>query len=134
MTYGPLLTKYQENEIEKVQKRCLKCLYGYNKSYKDLLAESGLQSLKDRREAALKKFAQKTVKNPVYSAWFEENDHPRAGSQRRSKKYKEKLARTNRLYKSPLFTIRRVLNGTEEVVPEEERAFMDPSLNDPYED
>ena len=30
VTYGPMLTKYQSNMIENVQKRCLRCMYGWN--------------------------------------------------------------------------------------------------------
>ena len=99
VTYGPMLTKFQANEIENVQKRCLRCMFGYNKSYEELLRESGLDTLLGRRERAITKFAKNCVSNPVYAAWFPENNNRQ--SQRKTKKFEEKLARTNRLYNSP---------------------------------
>ena len=82
ITYGPMLTQYQSNTIENIQKRCLRAMYGYNKSYAELLEESGFQTLKNRREIALEKFARKSLANPLYSDWFRENENPRRGSQR----------------------------------------------------
>ena len=91
-----------------------------------------MESLEDRRKNAILKFAQKAQKNPVYSHWFEENQNPRRLTQRKSKKYVEKLAKTNRLYKSPVYTMRRLLNDDyEENLPETPTAFEIP-LNDPY--
>ena len=96
VTYHSMLTKKQENDLENVQKKCLRCIYGYTKTYEDLLKESGMQTLKDRREAAVLKFAKKTASNPIYSHWFPDN--PNQTSQRRPKRYKEEYARTQRLY------------------------------------
>ena len=53
VTYGPMLTKYQSNTLENIQKRCLRVMYGYDKSYTDLLVESGLQTLSNRRDKAM---------------------------------------------------------------------------------
>ena len=134
VTYGPMLTKYQENQLENLQKRCLRCMFGYQKSYRQLLEESGLQTLKERRETAMLKFAQKTSKNPVYAHWFKENPNPRRNSLRFSKPYVEEMARSERLYNSPLFYFRRLLNGTpnEPPVTTGTEAFVAP-LNDPFE-
>ena len=33
VTYGPMLAKYQSNKLENLQKRCLRTIYGYDKSY-----------------------------------------------------------------------------------------------------
>ena len=114
-----MLTKHQSNILENIQKRCLKCMYGYDKSYVDLLEESGLKTLQERRNIALERFARKAQANPLYSHWFEENENPRRGSQRFSKRFNEKMARTTRLYKSPVFTMRRVLNGSPDDPPVE---------------
>ena len=126
-----MLTQYQLNAIENIQKRCLRCMYGFDKSYAELLHISGYRSLKDRREIAIAKFAEKASTNPVYAKWFQENQNRQ--SLRNPKKYEEKLARSNRLYNSPLFTIRRTLNNTTggEEIPEEVSAF-DLPLNDPF--
>ena len=44
-------------------------MYGYNKPYKQLLAESGLSTLKVRREAAVLKFTKKCLDNPIYDGF-----------------------------------------------------------------
>ena len=106
-----MLTKRQENDLENIQKKCLRCIYGYGKSYTDLLKESEFQTLKERRTKAVLKFAQKTSNNPVYSHWFKQN--PNQTSVRKPKIYLEEFARTSRLYNSPLFHMRRVLNNTD---------------------
>ena len=129
-TYGPMLTKFQENELENIQKRCLRIMYGYDKSYTELLELSGFDTLKTRRERTLSHFTEKSLNNPIYSHWFPENANPRQ-SQRHPKKYEEKFARTNRLYNSPLFTARRNLNESRFELPERELTF-DHHLNDPF--
>ena len=130
VTYGPMLTKFQDHELENIQKRCLRIMYGYDKSYIDLLRESGLETLKVRRENALPRFVKNAINNPVYSSWFQENQNPRQ-SQRNPRKYEEKFARSNRLYNSPLYTARRLLNDSSPELPEQELAF-DHNLNDPF--
>ena len=60
--YHSQLTKHLTNLLEKVQKRSLRLIYGYEKDYASLLTESGLQSLERRREILFNKFARKTLK------------------------------------------------------------------------
>ena len=112
VTFGPMLSKYERNQLERIQKKCLKTIYGHKKSYEELLEESGLERLEDRRERALLKFATKTAKNPQFSHWFPLNKN--RTSQRNERIYEEKHAKTDRLYRSPLFTMRRLLNNTPE--------------------
>ena len=104
-------------------------MFGYNKSYEELLRESGLDTLMARRIRAITKFAKNCVSNLVYSSWFPENTNRQ--SQRRTKKYEEKMARTNRPYNSPLYVCRRALNDSEYAEPETETAW-DYNLNDPF--
>ena len=111
ITYHSMLTKKLENDLEMVQKKCLRCIYGYAKSYEDLLKESGLLRLRERREIAVLKFAKKTSANPIYGHWFPTNPNPT--SQRRPQLYKEEFACTNRLYNSSIFHMRRLLNESE---------------------
>ena len=115
VTYHFMLTQCQSNDLENVQKKCLRCMFGYQKPYKQLLEESGLATLKSRRETAVLKFAQKTSENPVYSQWFRPNQN--LTSQRNPKRYEEKFARTERLYKSPLYAMHRLLNKTPQTDP-----------------
>ena len=109
-TYHSMLTRKQENDLENIQKKCLRCIFGYGKTYEELLKESGFATLKARRENAILRFAQKTSSNPVYQHWFKPNPNPT--SQRHPQIYLEEFARTQRLYNSPLFYMRRILNNT----------------------
>ena len=86
-------------------------IYGYDLAYKELLKISGLQTLKDRRVSSFQKFTSKTIKNPKYNHWFPERIVTRFT--RSSAKYLEEKAVGNRLYNSPIFAMRRLLNNTE---------------------
>ena len=74
VSFTSQISKYQVNRLENVQKRCLKIMFGYKKGYQELLEESGLQTLEERRTIALKKFAEKTSENELYRAYFPLND------------------------------------------------------------
>ena len=56
------ILKGNANLLEKVQRKALKAIYGYDKDYTDILNESGLTELHDRREKAFEKFTRKTLK------------------------------------------------------------------------
>ena len=109
--YHSQLTKAQTNLLEKVQKRCLRLIYGYEKTYEDLLVEARLETLESRRTVLFNKFAAKTVKNQKYSAWFPPK--PETRPTRSSQKYLEEHASGNRLYNSPIYTMRRTLNSSD---------------------
>ena len=72
---------------------------------------SNLKSLKSRREESFAKFANKTLTNPKYLHWFPLKNSRRLT--RGTQKYKEEQAVGNRLYNSPIFAMRRLLNGNE---------------------
>lgn len=109
VTFGPMISRYDSNRLENLQKKCLRNIYGYGIKYKELLDMSGLETLEERRSKALLNFANKAVTNPQFKDWFPLNTN-RAG--RHGKKYAELFAKSDRLYKSPLFTMRRLLNET----------------------
>ena len=115
VTYGPMLSKHQSNRLEKVQRNCLRIMFGYGKDYGDLLSESGVETLKTRREKALAKFADKCLKNPDYSDFFPASSSER-WSAKHGKKYQEFFARCDRLKNSPLYYMRRRLNGKAEKI------------------
>ena len=118
----------QSNRLEQVQKRCLKIIFGYGKTYSNLLEESGLETLSSRRLKALAKFAYKAPKKLNY-----ESSNSTRPSQRSGKIYMEKFARTQRLYDSPLYTMRRILNNSQNDLTNTTLAFDLPHLfNKPY--
>ena len=109
--YGPMLTNEQIQTIERQQKRALKIIYGFNLHYEDILAIKGLSTQEERRNLASQKFAQKLLITPRFQYLFPENVYPEEMAElRNKKKYKEFQAKTDRLYKSPLYTMRRYLN------------------------
>ena len=130
--YGPMITRYQVNELERFQKRCLKCIFGYDKKYSEILEISGLPTLENRREVAMLKFADKTSQNDNYSHLFPRFDHQR--QLRHQKTFVEEFARTERLYKSPLFKYRRMLNETpDRQFASEKLLDLDHLFNDPFD-
>ena len=96
------MSKYLSNLLEKNQKRALRAIFGWEKTYCDLLTESGLETLEKRREVNLRKFAENTVQNPKYSSrWFSQKEVIRRNIN--TPKYQEEKACGNRLFNSPIF-------------------------------
>ena len=106
VSYGTMITKYDKNRLETIQKKCLCCIYGYGLGYEELLDLSGLETLEARREKAILKFANKAANNPQFRHWFPTNKD-RTG--RHGKQYEEFFAKSDRLYNSPLYAMRRML-------------------------
>ena len=69
-----MMAQYEKNRLEKLQKNCLRSIYGFDKSYEDLLNESGLLTLEERRKNALGKFALKAAANKQFTNWFPAKD------------------------------------------------------------
>ena len=107
VVYGPMMTEEQNRSIEKLQSQCLKIIYGFDLSYRKILEQTGLQLLSQRRDEAIRKFANKCLEGN-YSHWFPRNEAKR--QTRRPLKFKEEFARCDRLKNTPVFTMRRVLN------------------------
>ena len=105
-----MLTATQESELESLQKLALKIVYGVTGvSYESLLEQSGPVTLKERRLKLVDKFILKTSTHPTYSNWFPARDFIHYNL-RSEKIYEEKKARTEHLYRSPLYYYRRRLN------------------------
>ena len=110
VTYGPMLTADLTSKVEKLQLRAMKIIYGFRVSYRTVLEMTSLQTLQERRDERIRKFAVKTAANPRFAErWFPKNPPP-AHNIRKPKIYHEENSRTTRLYNSPLFTMRRILN------------------------
>ena len=110
-TFGPMLTEEMKNELESIQKRACKIVFGWDSSYSELIASGRVESLEKRREKLILNFAHKCVKNPRFVSWFPERNYDGMNVELRARqKYEEKYARTERLKKSPIFHMRRALN------------------------
>ena len=94
------LTALQANSLERLQSQALKCIFGYQYSYRALLEMSGLTTLATRREHRCVKFASKTAANPRFAHWFPRAEQPR--TLRCRPPFQEFRAKTSKLYNSPL--------------------------------
>ena len=111
--YHYMLTISLSNDIERQQKCALKIIYGFDQSYETLLERTGLKTLKQRRIEACDIFANKLVNSRRFAHLFPETIYDANTPElRRRKKYQEQFARTERMYKSPLFSMRTRLNET----------------------
>ena len=110
--YGPMLTGEMEEMLESCQKRVLRMIFGNQFEYNELLEKSGLGTLKERRRILFEKFAMKMSKSRRFSQkWLPTYDRNTGINTRDKKKYIVFFARTQRLFNSPVYTMRRVLNN-----------------------
>ena len=107
--YHPMLSQEDSKRLERLQKTALKLIFGFNKTYTELLDCAKIQSLEKRREAAFVKFAHNLSTSERFSKWFPLTSETNINL-RSKKKFKEEFARTDRLFNSPLFSMRRELN------------------------
>jgi hypothetical protein len=110
VVYHGLLTGEQSAQLEGLQYKALKCVYGYGESYRGLREKAGIETLEERRRKAVDKFAVKCL-NGGFSAWFPLNEGTR--DTRSKRKYKEFHARCDRLRNTPIYCMRRRLNELE---------------------
>ena len=109
--FHSMLTDAQDESIERLQVHALKCIFGPGISGRRMRERAGLETLRTRRIERCDRFAKKCAEDPRFEHWFPENMSGR--STRNREKYKEEYARCNRLYNSPIFYMRRRLNGKE---------------------
>ena len=88
----------------------MRCIYGYEKSYAKMRELAEVTTLRERRIGACDRFAKKCLGSTRFSEWFPLEEGRRG---RRGNTFKEETARTNRLRDSPIFFMRRRLNGKE---------------------
>ena len=112
VVYHSMMTDEQDQKVERLQASALRCIYGYETSYARMRELAGVETLRERRITACDKFAKKCLSVPRFAAWFPYKQAGRPGS-RRGEEFKEEIARCNRLLNSPIFYMRRRLNGKE---------------------
>ena len=109
-TYHSMLTCDQSERLEKLQRDILKTIYGFKRSYEEILETENITRLSERRQSLFDSFTQKMWENGEISReWFPTKTFEHANL-RRERIVIEKHARTSRLYKSPLYAMRRRLN------------------------
>ena len=112
ITYHSMLSGDMAVQLERIQLRALKIIYGEELSYRICLEKSQLCTLSERREKNVLKFAQKMTKNQRYSSdWFPEKQRYQEHELRNELKYTEVKCRSERLRMSPIYYLRRALNN-----------------------
>ena len=111
VVYHSLLTDEQDEALENAQLGALRTLFGYKLSGRKLREVAGVETLRERRVKHCDSFAAKCVANPRFSIWFPRN--PERNTRTSQEIYQEKFARCDRLKNSPLYFLRRRLNGKE---------------------
>ena len=109
------ITQKCVNNLERVQKSALKIILGDKYiSYDNALKVLSLQSLKERREFLCLKFARKCLQVPKFLKMFPRNHHDHDMEKRRSECFQVKRGLTERLRKSAIPYMQRLLNEHEE--------------------
>ena len=105
------ITQKCENNLERVQKSALRIiLKDKYVSYANALKVLGLQSLKERREELCLKFAKKCLMVPKLQKMFPRNSHNHEMDKRRSEYFQVKRGLTERLRRSSIPFMQRLLN------------------------
>ena len=111
--YHSLLTDEEDEHLERLQSTALKFIYGPGLSAGKMRQRAGIETLRTRRIELSDKFAAKAISNPRCSHWFPLRVAARDTRQnmKMSERYIETKARCDRLHNSPVYFMRRRLNG-----------------------
>ena len=109
-TFHSMLSAEMRDQIEYVQKRASKIIFGWQTHYDEIIASGKMVTLEERREMLTSKFEHKTSKNPRFADWFTKKDYENVDL-RSKNKFVQPFARTERLRKSPVHYMTRLLNA-----------------------
>ena len=108
------LTQDNRDDLERVQKSALKIILQEKYiNYKNALNHLNIESLEDRREEICLNFAKKCVKNKKLKSMFPLNDKNHPMELRENETYKVQFAHNERLKKSSIVYMQRLLNQNE---------------------
>ena len=107
--YHSMTSDLQDQQLEQTQVGALRRIYGYKIPANTLREVSGLSTLRERRINLTDKFARKCLTSDRFSKWFPKADGRRSGSS--SEEFRKTFAKCDLLKNSPLFYMRRRLNG-----------------------
>ena len=108
VVYHTLIPEYLSDQLESVQRHATKIIYGWHVSYTGLLEAGEVETLKNRRIDAVKRFALKSEQDKRWYKPKEELERNVRTSTRN--KYEEKRCSTERDKKNPVYNMTKVLN------------------------
>ena len=122
--YHSMVNDVQDQKLELAQTEALRCIFGYGMSARSLRRTANVETLRARRIQLTDNFARKAASDPRFCHWF---PLKRAGRfTRNQEKYEESFAKCDRLKNSPLYYMRRRLNGKEgKVYGERNRVYRE---------
>ena len=110
--YHSMITDAQDEAIERLQTHALSCIFGPRISGRRMREMADLTTLRERRIAYCDRFAVRCANSDRFEKWFPLNDRTGRATRNREE-YREEYARCDRLANSPVFYMRRRLNGKE---------------------
>ena len=114
MLWHSSLTQKNRDDLERVQKSAVKCILGNNyQSYENGLEKLGLDTLEKRRDHMCLKFAKQCLKIGKMKQFFGKNVSEHSMLKRDSNTFKVARAQTERLRKSAIPSMIRILNSYE---------------------
>ena len=112
VVYHSMLTDEKDELLENAQVGALRAIFGtYKMSARKMREKAGIKTLRQRRIEQCDKFAHKCANSSKFGHWFPIKEG--RTSARTGDKYLEEFARCDRLRNSPIFYMRRRLNGKE---------------------
>ena len=110
VVYHSSITDEQDEDLENLQNKALKMIFGPGTSAREMRRQAGIETLRARREHLCDKFAEKCAAMPAFGHWFVKKTS-RTSARFKAETYVETKARCERLKNSPLHYFRRRLNG-----------------------
>ena len=108
--YHSMLTDVHDQVLERTQIGALRSIFGYTNTATELRRNTELETLRERRIRLTDNFARKCLSSDRFKHWFPRNENRRG---RQAEEFKEFFAKCDRLKNSPLYYMRRRLNGKE---------------------
>ena len=105
------LTQSNCNDIERVQKAAMRVIMGTRyQGYEEALEFMKIDSLRERRVKMALKFAKKSIRQEIFSPLFPLNENLHSMKTRNPKKYVVKKGNTERMRRSSVPFLQRLLN------------------------
>ena len=112
--WSSTLTEENKVDLERCQKVALKIILGNKyKNYDDALKYLNMESLSDRREDLVLRWAKKAINHDKMKDLFPLNKKVHSMEMRKGEKYQIKNTHTERLRKSSIFYMQKILNEDE---------------------